>query len=51
MLLALVVYLVFYYITIPFWPQGVLWAALLLFMISRGIFQTFLFRKHGFELN
>ncbi|MEL6923851.1 MAG: hypothetical protein AAFO94_07365, partial [Bacteroidota bacterium] len=44
MVLALLVYLASFYALRP-WGNHGLWAALLLFMIARGLIQWFIFRK------
>ena len=51
MLAAFVIYLLSYYILLPYSVDKAIWIALMLFLLSRGLFQGVLFARKKLELN
>lgn len=50
MFLALVVFMITYYVANPIWGNNGLWLAMLVFMVARGVFQHYLYWKKGMAL-
>lgn len=50
MFFAFVLYIGLYYLLEAYSPLYAIWIALFVFLFSRGVFQSYLFRKHGLDL-
>ena len=51
MLLAVIIYLLAFYLLDDYWEHHGLWLSLLIYMVARGLFQQYLYYRKGLSLS